>query len=100
MQALFVQAQGAPDNVTTRLAGVATAAAETGTGYLRTAEESQRARVSAFTNQIETIERRLERSATKLRKQFSAMETALSTMKSQSNWLAGQIADLATNSSG
>lgn len=100
VQALFVQAEGAPDNVTTRLAGVATAAAETGTGYLRTAEESQRARVSAFTNQIETIERRLERSATKLRKQFSAMETALSTMKSQSNWLAGQIAGLATNSSG
>jgi flagellar hook-associated protein 2 len=97
-QGLFVQAGGAPDNVTTRLAAVAKAATETGTGYLRTAEESQRARVTAFTDQIETIERRLEKSSANLRRQFSAMESALSNMKSQSNWLSGQIAGLYSSS--
>jgi flagellar hook-associated protein 2 len=33
-----------------------------------------------------------------LRAQFNAMESALGTMKSQSNWLAGQIAGLSSQS--
>ncbi|MPY94784.1 MAG: flagellar filament capping protein FliD [Acidimicrobiia bacterium] len=98
VQGLFVQAEGAPDNMITRLAEVAKGAVETGTGYLLTAQESQRDRVKSFTTQIEDIERRLELSANRMRKQFTAMETALSSMQSQSSWLSSQIAGLYANS--
>jgi flagellar hook-associated protein 2 len=42
---------------------------------------------------------RLELRRTTLTRQFTALETALSRMNSQSSWLAGQISSLPTSGS-
>jgi flagellar hook-associated protein 2 len=52
--------------------------------------------VRGLTEQVEAWDRRLELRQTTLKKQFSALETALGKMQQQSNWLAGQIAGLAS----
>jgi len=50
--------------------------------------------ISSMNKQIESIERRLELRRQRLTRDFLAMEKALSTMQSQSQWLMGMIANM------
>jgi flagellar hook-associated protein 2 len=94
VEALFACGDDSSPGVAQRLLAVADAATVTGTGYLRTAEQSRRDRATELGKQITTIEDRLDREALALRKRFSGMEAALGTLQSQGTWLAGQISSL------
>ncbi len=98
---LFV-APGVDDEpgVLDRLVTAADTAAAFGTGLLSSAEEAEKARIEAFTDQIDTFEARLERKEEQLRKTYSALETALGNLNNQSNWLAGQLGSLSSNTGG
>lgn len=69
-----------------------------GTGLLSTAEESEKSRIEDFTDQIDAFEERLERKELQLRRLYSDLEVAIGGLNSQSNWLAGQLNSLQTNS--
>jgi flagellar hook-associated protein 2 len=94
VEALFTNDDDGSPGVAQRLLAAADAAIVTGTGYLRTAEQSRRDRATELGKQITTIEERLDREALALRKRFSGMEAALGTLQSQGTWLAGQISSM------
>jgi flagellar hook-associated protein 2 len=54
--------------------------------------------VKDIQQRIESWDLRLAKRKEMLTRQFSAMETALSSLKNQSTWLAGQINSLPTYS--
>ena len=83
-----------------RLVTAADQAAAFGTGLLSSAEESEKARIEAFTDQIDAFEARLERKEESLRKTYAALESALGNLNNQSNWLAGQLGSLSSASGG
>jgi flagellar hook-associated protein 2 len=51
--------------------------------------------VRGLSDQVEAWDVRLELRQTALKRQFSSLETALSKMQQQSNWLSGQLSGLA-----
>lgn len=69
------------------------------TGYLASAEQARQTRIDAFTRSIDSYDRRLVLRQETLKKQFALLEVALGRMKSQSDWLAGQLNSLNVNSS-
>lgn len=69
-----------------------------GTGYLRGAEEAEKARVEDLGTQAAKWDVRLELRERLLRGTYSRLETALAQLQSQSTWLAGQINSLSTSS--
>ncbi|MCU1570961.1 MAG: hypothetical protein JWR33_1702 [Naasia sp.] len=87
-------------SVAARVEKAGTAAAEARTGYLTTKIAGQDKTVATLNDQIASWDLRLASRKATLQKQYAALETALSSMKSQSNWLASQIGSLmSTNSS-
>ena len=70
-----------------------------GTGYLRGAEDTEKARVEDLGEQAAKWDVRLELRERVLRSTYSRLETALAQLQSQSTWLAGQINSLSTPSS-
>jgi flagellar hook-associated protein 2 len=81
-----------------RLLGVAKAASDTATGTLLKLADSQDSMGKDIQSRIEAWDLRLAKRKEMLTRQFSAMETALSSLKNQSTWLAGQINSLPTYS--
>jgi flagellar capping protein FliD len=77
-----------------RLLGVAKAASDGTTGSLVRLAEGQDGAVKDMQARIEGWDLRLEKRREMLTRQFSAMETALSSLRNQSTWLAGQINSL------
>lgn len=77
-----------------RLAVVADQASAAYTGSLSTSITSRKTNIDRLNDSIDQWDRRLELRRSTLTRQFTALETALSSMQSQSNWLAGQIASL------
>ncbi|MGY1914568.1 flagellar filament capping protein FliD [Blastococcus sp. SYSU DS0973] len=69
-------------------------ATNTTTGTLTTLAKSRDDLVKDIQDRIDAWDLRLEKRREALTRQFTAMETALSTMKQQSSWLAGQISSL------
>lgn len=63
-------------------------------GLVSLASERWRSQVTLIDDQIEAFERRLELREAELRRRFAAMETALSGLTAQGNWLAAQLASL------
>jgi flagellar hook-associated protein 2 len=98
VQAVLGAGTAASPGVAGRLAAVAKAATDTTTGSVALAISNRNNRVSDLGKQISAWDTRLALKEKTLRAQFTAMESALGTMKSQSNWLAGQIAGLSTQS--
>jgi flagellar hook-associated protein 2 len=87
--------------VAQRLASVANNAVDTVTGSLAALIEGRNTENDRLTDQIERWEVRIANREKALRRQFSAMEIALSRMQGQSQWLAGQINSLnSLNNSG
>ena len=90
--------EGAEPGILDRMVEAAEVASAYGTGLLSTAEESEKARIEDFTEQIDTFEARLERKELQLRRLYSGLEVAIGGLNSQSNWLAGQLGSLQNNS--
>ncbi len=82
-----------------RLSTVTKAASDPSEGSLTAAITGRSSGISRMKDNIEDWDRRLELRRTALTRQFTALETALNQMTSQSSWLAGQISSLPNNSS-
>lgn len=83
-----------------RLETVAKTASDKVTGTLTTAITGRTSTIRTLNDSIDQWDRRLELRRTALTRQFTALETALSQMNSQSNWLAGQINSLPSAGTG
>jgi flagellar capping protein FliD len=88
----------AASGIAGRLLDIAKAASDTTTGTLLKLADSQDSMGKDITARIEAWDLRLAKRKEMLTRQFSAMETALSSLKNQSTWLAGQINSLPTYS--
>lgn len=77
-----------------RVRDVARAASDKYDGSITTAITGRQAGIARLNDSIEAWDTRLELRRAALTRQFTALETALSQMNSQSNWLAGQISSL------
>jgi flagellar hook-associated protein 2 len=67
-------------------------------GTLTAAINGHKSEIDDLKEQIDSWDRRLADREAQLKKQFAAMETALSSMKQQSSWLASQVNTLSANS--
>jgi flagellar hook-associated protein 2 len=77
-----------------RLLAVSKAASDTAGGTLLKLAESQDSMARDIKDRIDAWDLRLAKRKETLTRQFTAMETALSSLKNQSTWLAGQINSL------
>jgi len=88
---------GTPDDVTAvtgiagRLFDVAKAASDATTGSIVGLAKGKDSIATDLKTRIEAWDMRLAKRKETLTRQFTAMETALSSLKNQSTWLAGQI---------
>jgi flagellar hook-associated protein 2 len=87
------------DGWAARLQTVAKTASDPYTGSITTAITGRQATIDRLGDDISDWDDRLALRRESLTRQFTALETALSTMQSQGNWLASQIASLPTSSS-
>lgn len=87
------------DSVAGRLLDEIDDATAFGTGYLRSAEDAENARVDDLADSVSAWDRRLEIRETTLRGMYTRLESALAQLQAQSSWLAGQIANLTAPSS-
>lgn len=77
-----------------RLDSVGYWAIDTVSGTITTAINGRRTENTAIDSQVDAWDLRLRLREAALRRQFTALESALGTMRSQSTWLSGQIAGL------
>jgi flagellar hook-associated protein 2 len=63
-------------------------------GYVTSAENSLKANISFIDETVESMNQRLTQYQARLKAQFATLETTLSTLKSQGEWLGGQITGL------
>ena len=85
--------------VASLLTTLATQASDATTGTLTVLAKGEDSLATSLTDQIADWDRRLELRKTSLTAQFSAMETMLGTLQSQSSWLTSQISSLPSWSS-
>ncbi len=84
-------------SISGRIATAATSASDKSTGTLTTKITGQESAQKTLNEQISSWDLRLATRKSNLEKQYAALETALSTLKSQSDYLASQLAGLQTN---
>lgn len=89
----------ATDGWAARVASVAKTATDTYTGTITSAITGHTSSVDRLKKSIEDWDNRLELRRASLERTYTALETALSNLQSQSSWLAGQIASLPSYSS-
>ncbi|HEU5038071.1 MAG TPA: flagellar filament capping protein FliD [Nocardioides sp.] len=82
-----------------RVAAVAKSASDSVTGTVTTAIQGRNTSIDRLQDSIDDWDDRLALRRTTLERQYTALETALSTLKSQGDWLSGQLATLPTSSS-
>jgi flagellar capping protein FliD len=80
--------------IAARLRAVAVSASDATTGTLVTLANGQDSMIKDIKDRIADWDLRLAKRKETLTRQFTAMETALSSLKNQSNWLAGQLGSL------
>ena len=88
------QAKTVTQAVAGRVATVAAGASDKATGTITNAIQGRNDLVKELTDRIAGWDDRLALREATLKRTFSAMEVTLSGLKSQSSWLAGQIASL------
>jgi flagellar hook-associated protein 2 len=88
-----------PVGLSARLEVLAKGASDTTTGSLVLLAKSEDALAKDLQERIDNWDIRLELRKTTLTRQFTAMETALSSMQNQASWLSSQIASLPSWSS-
>ncbi|TFV61698.1 UNVERIFIED_ORG: hypothetical protein E4P37_18765 [Bacillus sp. AZ43] len=84
----------APVGIAAKLLDIAKTASDTTTGTLAMLAKSSDSRAKDLQDRIDAWDRRLELRRSNLTRQFTAMETALSTLQNQSTWLAASLAQL------
>ncbi len=84
--------------VAQRLLDVAKVASDAATGTLTLLAKGKDTLADDFTDRIADWDLRLAARREMLTRQFTAMETALGSLRSQSSWLAGQLASLPSSS--
>jgi flagellar hook-associated protein 2 len=94
VQALFFSADPLAPGIAQRIEKTADRADDRVFGVLTNAIEGRRSQVRNLDLKIADWDVRLARKEAMLRRQFSALETALGASQSQGNWLAGQISGL------
>ncbi|SOC47026.1 flagellar hook-associated protein 2 [Blastococcus aggregatus] len=85
---------GAVTGIAGRIRDVAKVASDVTTGTLSSMAKGQDSLVRDIQDRIATWDLRLAKRKEMLTRQFTAMETALSSLNNQSNWLAGQLGSL------
>lgn len=80
-----------------RLEKAAKSASNTSTGTITMAITGRKSEVTRLNDSIDAWDLRLELRRTTLERQFTALETAMSQMSSQSNWLSAQISSLSSS---
>ena len=91
---------GTVDGFAARVQAVAKGASDSIDGTLTTSINGRKTEIKRMQDSIADWDDRLAVRQEALQRQFTALETALSQMNSQSNWLAGQISSLSSSSSG
>jgi flagellar hook-associated protein 2 len=84
--------------IAARLRAVAVSASDATTGTLVSLANGQDSMIKDIKDRIADWDLRLAKRKETLTHQFSVMETALSSLKNQSSWLAGQISSLPRSS--
>lgn len=84
------------DGFAARVTKVAEQASDKYTGTITSSITGRTKGIERLNDSIEAWDARLELRRTTLTRQFTALETALNAMNSQSSWLAGQIGSLPT----
>ncbi|MET0765724.1 MAG: flagellar filament capping protein FliD [Blastococcus sp.] len=84
----------AASGIAGRLLAVAKGATDTTTGSLVSLANGQDSLMKGYKDQIAAWDLRLAKRKEMLTRQFTAMETSLSSLRNQSTWLAGQINSL------
>ena len=84
----------AVDGLVARLLAVSKGASDSTTGSLVALAKGQDSLKKGYEDQISAWDLRLAKRKETLTRQFTAMETALSSLRNQSTWLAGQINSL------
>ncbi|SDF09945.1 flagellar hook-associated protein 2 [Blastococcus fimeti] len=87
---------GAVTGIAGRIRDVAKLASDTTTGTLSSLAKGQDNLARDITDRIADWDVRLAARKLALTRQFTAMETALSSLNNQSNWLAGQLGSLSS----
>ncbi|GAA0609285.1 flagellar filament capping protein FliD [Sporichthya brevicatena] len=90
------RAQALAAGVGASLAAVAKGATDSTSGSVTLAIQGRDAAIKDLGTRIENWDTRLSARKAALVRQFSAMETALSSLRNQSSWLSGQLASLPT----
>ncbi|RZU34540.1 flagellar filament capping protein FliD [Blastococcus saxobsidens] len=85
---------GAVEGLAARVRDVAKAASDATTGSLTSMAQGQDSIARDIKDRIAAWDIRLTARKAALTRQFTAMETALSSLNNQSNWLAGQLGSL------
>jgi flagellar hook-associated protein 2 len=99
-QSLVNGSSGTPavPGVAQRLLDVVTEATDSVTGSLVVRAKSQDEAATSLQDRIDDWDRRLELRRSTLSAQFTAMETALSSLQNQSGWLSAQLKSLPSSS--
>jgi flagellar hook-associated protein 2 len=92
------RAQALAGGVATTLSTVAKGASDSTSGSLTLAIQGRNSTIKELGDRISDWDTRLADRKAALQQQFTAMETALSSLKNQSSWLSGQIASLGSSS--
>ena len=87
------------DGWAARVIAVTKAVSDSATGTITTDINGTNSSIDELTDRIADWDDRLALRRTTLQNQYTALETALSSLQSQGQWLAGQIAQLPTSSS-
>jgi flagellar hook-associated protein 2 len=82
-----------------QLASVAKQASDPTTGSITTRINNEQDSIRDYTKQIADFEDRMTLRQQTLQTQYAALETALGSLQSQSQWLTGQLASLPSTSS-
>jgi flagellar hook-associated protein 2 len=98
VRTLFAPGDPAAVSVTSRLADLAKNTTQSGTGSITLAIDGQSSVIRDLNTRIADWDVRLQLRKESLQRTYSALEVALSGMKSQSSWLAGQINSLPSGS--
>ncbi len=89
---------GASDGFAARVSSISSMASDKYTGTITSIINGQNTTISRMQESITAWDLRLELRRSTLERQYTALETALSQMNSQSSWLTSQINSLSANS--
>ncbi|MGY1783694.1 flagellar filament capping protein FliD [Geodermatophilus sp. SYSU D00698] len=89
--------QSLPTGIAAKLADIARTASNTTDGTLTLLVRSTEERAKDLDERVEAWDLRLELRRTTLTRQFTAMETALGTLRNQASWLSSQLSSLSSS---